>query len=291
MWKISHEAYPSHATSPDLCTCKSGSCGTSNTIQKALKPTETDWDGYSTELDNLINDVKPIPENYGGFVDKVHVASRRFIPRECRTNHIPSLSEESKSLYEEYKKQYANDPFDNGTRNALMNIMEEEKKRWEEVITSNNMSHNSRKAWKIIKNISNDPTSPIAPCLVSANQVAHKLHINSRGTMCNKPKRPVLSSTAEESMVYPFREKEYRSGIATLKNNKAAGIDCVLVEQLKNLRSKTHKWLFAMLNNCFTQNKIPTIWRPSKIILKPGKDFATPKSYRPISLLCHYAND
>ena len=44
-----------------------------------------------------------------------------------------------------------------------------------------------------------------------------------------------------------------------------------------------------MLNNCFTQNKIPTLWKKSKIIaiLKPGKDFATPKNYRPISLLCH----
>ena len=49
--------------------------------------------------------------------------------------------------------------------------------------------------------------------------------------MSNKPKRPVLSPTAEESMVYPFSEEEYRRGIATLKNNKAAGIDDVLVEQ------------------------------------------------------------
>ena len=37
------------------------------------------------------------------------------------------------------------------------------------------------------------------------------------------------------------------------------------------------------------ENKIPTIWRQSKIIaiLKPGKDSSTPKNYRPISLLCH----
>ena len=77
--------------------------------------------------------------------------------------------------------------------------------------------------------------------------------------MSNKPKRPVLSPIAEESMVYLFSEEENRRGIATLKNNKTAGIDDVLVEQLKNLWPKTHKWLLAMLNNCFTQNKIPTI--------------------------------
>ena len=108
--------------------------------------------------------------------------------------------------------------------------------------------------------------------------------------MSNKPKRPVLSPTAEESMVYPFSEEEYRRGIATLKNNKAAGIDYVLVEQLKNLGSKTHKWLLAMLNNFFTQIKIPPIWRKSKIItiIKPGK-ISTPKSWGPTEGSCSMA--
>ena len=44
-----------------------------------------------------------------------------------------------------------------------------------------------------------------------------------------------------------------------------------------------------MLNVCFTGNKIPKIWRQSKIIaiLKPGKDSGIPKNYGQISLLCH----
>ena len=108
--------------------------------------------------------------------------------------------------------------------------------------------------------------------------------------MPSKPKRPVIPETeAGNSMVSPFSKDEYRKGVATLKNNKAAGRDDVLVEQLKNLGPKAHKWLRAMLNNCFIDNKIPTIWRQSKIIaiLKPGKDSAIPKSYRPILLLCH----
>ena len=47
-----------------------------------------------------------------------------------------------------------------------------------------------------------------------------------------------------------------------------------------------------MLNNCFTQKKIPTIWRKSKMIaiLKPGKGSAIPINYRPISFLCHTYN-
>ena len=53
--------------------------------------------------------------------------------------------------------------------------------------------------------------------------------------------------------------------------------------------SQAHRWLLTMLNKCFMENNIPTLWRQSKIIaiLKPGKDSVIPKSYRPISLLCH----
>ena len=255
---------------------------------------KADWIGYATELDKLILDVEPTPANYNRFMESVRMASRRHIPRGCRTEFIPGLTEESKSLYEAYKTQYSNSPFDDGTMesgNALLDSMiEEKKRRWEEVITSTNMTHNSRQAWKTIRMLSNDTTSSSPPCLVNANQVAHQLLVNGRGNMPSKPKRPVIPETeAGTSMVSPFSEDEYRKGVATLKNNKAAGRDDVLVEQLKNLGPNAHKWLRAMLNNCFIDNKIPTIWRQSKIIaiLKPGKDSAVPKSYRPISLLCH----
>ena len=73
------------------------------------------------------------------------------------------------------------------------------------------------------------------------------------------------------------------------ENNNAAGIDDVLVEQLKHIGPKAHRLLHSMLNTCLTENKIPPVWRQSRIItiLKPGKDASIPKSYRPISLLYH----
>ena len=88
-------------------------------------------------------------------------------------------------------------------------------------------------------------------------------------------------------MVYPYNEEEYSKGVTILKNNKAAVRD-VLVVQLNNLGPKAHRWLLPMLNKYFMENKIPTLWRQSKIIaiLNPGKDYPIPKSYRAISLLC-----
>ena len=152
-------------------------------------------------------------------------------------------------------------------------------------------THNSRKAWKTIKTISNDPTTPTHPCLVNANQIAHQLLANERGNRPTKPKRSILTTVkqSEQSLVYPYTEEKYREGRATLKNNKAAGIDDVLVDQLNHLGPKAHMWLHSMLNMCFTENKIPEVWRQSRIIviLKPGKDASIPKNYRPTSLLCH----
>ena len=78
------------------------------------------------------------------------------------------------------------------------------------------------------------------PCLVNSNQVAHHLLVNGQGTMPTKPKCPALpTEEGKPSLVSAFSEEEYRKGIAALKNNKAAGIDDILVEQLKNLEPQS----------------------------------------------------
>ena len=56
---------------------------------------KADRNGYSAELDKLIEDVEPSPANYKCFVESVHVASRRHIPRGCRTEYIPGITDES----------------------------------------------------------------------------------------------------------------------------------------------------------------------------------------------------
>ena len=56
------------------------------------------WDDFSTDFDEAIEEIEPVPENYDSFIGLIRVVSR--IPRECRTNYIPGLTEESRSLYE-----------------------------------------------------------------------------------------------------------------------------------------------------------------------------------------------
>ena len=89
--------------------------------------------------------------------------------------------------------------------------------------------------------------------------VVHLL-VNGQGTMPTKPKCPALPTVeGKPSLMSAFSEEEFRKGIAALKNNKAAGIDDILVVQLNNLGSNAHKWLHTMLNTCFIENKIPKI--------------------------------
>ena len=76
---------------------------------------KADWNGYSAELDKLIEDIEPIPANYKCFVESVRVASRRHISRGCRTEYVSGLTDESKSLYKAYKCKYSSSPFDHGT--------------------------------------------------------------------------------------------------------------------------------------------------------------------------------
>ena len=145
------------------------------TSRRRFNLKKANWEGFSTEFDTTIEEVNSIPENYGMFIELLRVVSKRYIPRGCRSNYIPGLTEESKSIYEAYKRQYSSNPFSKGTLETgarLIDTMKEQKrKKWEEVITSTDLTHNSRKAWQTIRKLSNDPTSTDPPCLVNANQV------------------------------------------------------------------------------------------------------------------------
>ena len=110
------------------------------TIRKRFNMKKADWEGFSADLDSNIDEVDAIPENYERFVETLCMASSKHIPRECMSNYIHGLSDESKSLYEAYKKQYSiDDPFGKATidtGNTLIDKMKDEnKKSWEEVTT------------------------------------------------------------------------------------------------------------------------------------------------------------
>ena len=101
------------------------------TFRRRFNLKKADWEGFSADLDSNIEEVDAIPENYKRFVEMLRMASRKHIPRGCRSNYIPGLTDESMSLYEAYKKQYSIAPFGEttiDTGNTLIDKMKDEKR-------------------------------------------------------------------------------------------------------------------------------------------------------------------
>ena len=92
---------------------------------------KSDWNRYLAELDKRIEDVELIPANYKCFVESVCVASRRHIPRGCRAEDVPGITDESNSLYEAYNCKYSSSPFDDRpieSGNTLIDKMRDRRK-------------------------------------------------------------------------------------------------------------------------------------------------------------------
>ena len=139
--------------------------------------------------------------------------------------------------------------------------------------------------------LTKDYTEPQQQCKVTADQVAHQLLLNGKGNKLHVPRRKKMprQTVTESKLTSPFLMEDLLHGVKALKNNKATGLDDMLCEQIKHFGEATLRWLLQMMNSILKTQKFPKLWRKSKVIaiLKPGKYSTLPKSYRPISLLCH----
>ena len=193
--------------------------------------------------------IVPTPDNYGSFVDLVKKASRRNIPRGCRTSYIYGLTDESEELYEEYKMQFENDPFNSETTetgNRLSDeISEVLQKKWQTLNESTDFTHSSRKAWKTINKLSKDYKQLQQQCKVTADQMAHQLLLNGKGNSTHPLSKAKITDNhiTEHSLTSLFTMEEMMKGINILKNNKDAGLDAMLCEPIKHLGPKATVWL------------------------------------------------
>jgi len=97
-----------------------------------------------------------------------------------------------------------------------------------------------------------------------------------------------LCNTDNPDLHKLFTIEEVKVGLNQLKLGKSPGPDCIHNEFLVNLGENAITWLTLFIDTCFHNNHIPKMWHRASVIalLKPGKLDASPKSCRPISLLC-----
>ena len=253
------------------------------------------WQSYAKEVDNCIANTNPVHENYEQFVNIVRRSSNKNIPRGWRTSYVCGLNDQSKDMYEDYQRRFAVDPFNEDTvrvGDALLDeISEAQRSKWKEMIESTDFTHSSRKAWKTINKLTKDYTEPQQQGKATADQVDHQLLLNGKRNKLHVPRREKMprQTVTESKLTSPFLMEDLLHGVKALKNNKEAGLDDMLCEQMKHFGEATLRWLLQMMNSILKTHKFPKLYRKSKVIaiLKPGKDSTLPKSYRPISLLCH----
>ncbi|KAL1460605.1 hypothetical protein WDU94_012577 [Cyamophila willieti] len=217
----------------------------------------------------------------------------------CSSNYyfwLDGLTKDSKELLKQYEESFENDPFADETiqfgEELLISLTEAKKNRWCDLMESLDMKGNSRRAYKLLKNLSNDPTQPEQiHTNVTPDQVAHQLLKNGKTNFKVKNIKIKREINENHFLEEPFTVGELQEAIKMMKSkvNKAAGVDDIRTEQLKNFGPETLKWVTSLCNNCVTSLQIPKTWRKAHIVplVKPGKDPDDPKNYRPVSLLCH----
>ncbi|KMQ91441.1 rna-directed dna polymerase from mobile element jockey-like protein [Lasius niger] len=236
------------------------------------------WSDFQKQLDKQVQKILPRPEKYSEFIDLVKQISKKNIPRGCRTQYIQGLTGDVKPLLEKYQNLFDRDPFSVDTIEAGEKLMqalaEEQRSRWCTMIENLDMKQNSRRAWKLFKNLSRDPTKP-----------------RQNHTSKKEWEPPTRKDEQEDGFLNtPFTISELEIVIKSIKPNRAAGIDDLRAEQIKQFSPHTLKWILQMMNTCIEELKIPKLWRQARVValLKPGKELTDPKSYRPVSLLCQF---
>ena len=223
----------------------------------------------------------------------VHATARKHIPRGCRKNYVPGLTTYLAEQYNEYIQLYEQGPSSADTITTGDELAQaltvEQRKMWQALIENTDMTHNSEKAWSLIKKLSNDPRKADQHVNVTPNQVAHQLILNVK--VPNRQSQSKIKRCGQENHDFDddFTIVELQNSLKHLKNGKAAGLDEILTEEIENFGPVTTQWVLSLLNACARTHRLPRLWRQARVValLKPRKDPSSPKSFRPIYLLCH----
>ena len=221
------------------------------------------------------------------------ISAKTNIPRGFRSCYIPCMDTECQQLLEQYSNSGDPDIADH-----LVECLDNARRaRWEEMTSSLDVTHSSRKGWNLIRKLSSGQQLPSSTRpSVKPNAVASYLVKVGKAPIEHQVKREITKEwrvyrrrplDEETAMVTPISPEEVDAALKNMKCGKAPGYDNIHPEFLKNLGPRARKWLSIFLTRIISEKNLPKSWRIAKTVAipKPGKDPKIASSYRPISLL------
>jgi hypothetical protein len=253
---------------------------------------KANWVDFSRSADDTLRWFTPTVDNYERFVGAVIGAAKKYIPRGHRASYIPGWTAECEELYARYQLSRNQQDAD-----TLINLIDRSRKeKWAQLVENTNFQHSSRKAWRLLRRLGSDGEPSNQKKNISPNQIANHIVETSRAPADKQFSKSVRrkflqakkASPNQSAHATPFTRMEMDVAISKIKPGKAAGVDEIFPEFIKNSGERTREWLRLMFNNILNTGRLPNLFKKSKVIaiLKPGKPGDRPEGYRPISLLC-----
>ena len=110
---------------------------------------KVNWSTFCNDIDKIIATIPAPSDHYNDFVDLVKKTAP--MPRECKKEYIPGLSDESSDLpvLKLHDEEYYDEPFSEYTiqlgDTQLHDIFDERRKTWREILENPNLTKNSKK--------------------------------------------------------------------------------------------------------------------------------------------------
>jgi len=250
------------------------------------------WHEFGNEIDNIIDKIPVRIENYKRFQKLLISIGKKHIPRGYREKFIPGWNTVCDELFSRFRE--TNDP--KVADDLLTELNNQRKEKWIKLTENVDMTHSSRKSWCFMRKMGTCNVVNPPKIKVTANQVASRLIEVTKAPLNKDDKKNMkrnvkrLYDSLPTSSLYSesFKMVELETAINNMKLGKAAGVDCLYMEFIKNLKGKAKNWLLKYFNEILVTGIFPREFKRAKIIavIKPGKQGETPSEFRPITLLC-----
>ncbi|CAG5116491.1 unnamed protein product, partial [Candidula unifasciata] len=261
---------------------------------------------------SLDQDINKVVKEFNKCVLK---AAGESIPRGARKHYKPYWSNELENLHNEVEtsrkiaETRPNQEHHNNYQHAKAKFvrakLQVRRESWQEKTRSLNFEKDTRKLWKLVKQINDEDTGwnskitlqkdgNIVTGKEAANLFADTFALDNDIEINSEKKHKIQEKTqfrsqkeiTSEALEVPITLNELELAISKLKMRKSPGADGISNEMIRNLGKVAKTKLLQIFNACWATGNVPQIWREAIMIplIKPGKDSSNASNYRPISL-------